>query len=100
MRPRRRSILLRSRRDGFGQTLQRLFHVSRETMSDRFLFLLAAAGAAQNVGLLTLRNRHLLHFHFGPYPRPVVLQQLFFKLLHLATWRSHQILATAFADRR
>ena len=30
-----------------------------------------------------LGNRYMLHFHFGPNPRPVVLQQLRFKLFHL-----------------
>src|SRR6266403_3024095 len=66
MRPRPRSILLRSFSRPVAMVLAKRFSASsmgsRETMSDRFLFLAAAAGAAQNVGLLTLRNRHLFHF--------------------------------------
>jgi hypothetical protein len=40
------AILEAPPRDGFAQTLQRVFHVSRETMPDGFLFLLAAGGLA------------------------------------------------------
>src|ERR1700730_7053778 len=54
-------------RDGFGQTLQCVFHVSRETMSDRSLFLLAAAGAAQKC-----RSLHLAESPPSSLPLPAV----------------------------
>src|SRR5258708_10264164 len=84
----------------FRQTLQGVFHASREAVPDGFLFFLPAAGAAQDISLLALGNGYLLHFHFGPHLSPIVLQQLFFKLLHLAARCSHQVLAAALADRR
>src|SRR5215831_7861995 len=69
-------------------------------MPDGLLFLLAAGSAAQNVGFLALRNGYLFHFHVRLHPRPVILQQLLFKVLHLAAWRADQILTPAFADGR
>ncbi len=67
-------------------------------MADRLLFLRPAGGAAQNISLLALWYRHLLHLYFGPYSRPIILQQLRFELLHLAARRARQVLAGALAD--
>src|ERR1017187_2975885 len=100
--PNRRSILLRSFSRPVTMAFSRpLRPVSMllENISDRLLFFLAARGAAQNVSLLALRYGNLLNLHFGPDSRPVLLQQLRFKLLHLATRRARQILSVAFADR-
>jgi len=68
--------------------------------ADRLLFFLAARRAAQDICFLALRQADLLHFHFGPHSRPVLLQQFCLKLLHLAARCPHQILAASFADRR
>ena len=75
------------------------FHPRGKPFSDGLLFFLAARGAAQNVRLFSLWNRNLLHLHVGTHLGPVVLEQLRFKLLHLAARRAHQILATAFPNR-
>src|SRR6267378_5362649 len=86
------------RDDYFLQTVQGSFHVVGKSAADRLLFFLAARRAAQDVCLLALRNGYLFHLHFGPHSRPVLFQQFRLKLLHLAAWRSHQILALTFAD--
>ena len=59
--------------DSFRQALQGVFHASREAVPDGLLFFLPAAGAAQKERLLALRNGYLLHLHFRPHLRPVVL---------------------------
>jgi len=41
--------------------------------SDGLLLFFAARRAAQNVSFLALRNGYLLHFHFRPHSRPVIL---------------------------
>src|SRR5215469_3180043 len=69
-------------------------------MPDGLLFILATGGAAQNVGLLAPRNGYLFHFHVRLHPRPVILQQLLFKVLHLAACCPDQVLTPAFADGR
>src|SRR5581483_5817241 len=86
--------------DGFRQTLQSILHAVGKALPDGFLLLFASAGAAQNESLFALGDRHLLHFHLRSHLNPIVLQQLGFKLLHLAAWRTHQVLAAAFPDRR
>src|SRR4029079_571968 len=88
------------RDDGLLQTLESFFHTAGKTISDGPLFFLAPRRTAQDIRLLALRNGNLLHFHFRPYLGPILLvQQLCFKLLHLATRRAHQVLAAALADR-
>ena len=89
-----------SRDDGSLQFMERGFHAVGKATSDRLLFLLAARRPAQNVRLLALRDSDLLHFHLGPHPGPVILEQLFFKPLHLAAGRTRQILAATLSYRR
>src|SRR3954452_13906369 len=86
--------------DGFGQSLESVFHSARKPTPYGFLFFLPSARPAQDISLLALWDRHLLHVDFLPDLQPVILEQLFFKLLHLAPRRAHQILAASFADRR
>ena len=89
-----------SRDDGFLQLTERGLHAVGKTIANRLLFLLAARRPAQNVRLLALRDSDLLHFHLGPHPRPVILEQFFFKPLHLAAGRTRQILAATLSYRR
>src|SRR5664280_683539 len=62
------------RRNGFRQALQSVLHPARKAFADCFLLFLTALRAAQDIGLLALRNRHLLDFHFRSYLRPILLE--------------------------
>src|SRR3954452_8735635 len=86
--------------DGFGQSLESVFHSARKPAPYSFLFLLPSTRPTQDISLLALRNWDLFHIHFRPDLQPVIFEQFFFELLHLAPRRAHQILAASLADRR
>src|SRR5436305_7246864 len=87
------------RGDGLLQGFQRSLHAVGEATSNGLLFFLPPRGAAQNVSLLALRDRHLSDLHFGPPSGPISFEQLPFKWLLLPPRRAGKFFPAPLAVR-